>query len=270
MTNVQQKCSSASGLHILVVEDNYDDMEYVCTILKELEPEPTLYKAGKATKALDIVCTNPIDLALLDIELPDMSGFSLANRIRNMDEYGLLPLVFITGTDANPLAAHKRYHCYDYIRKPFTAKTFRKILEPLIKGLVRKKQNREESSEKREKVVLLETKEEMFVVKYRDILFAEISGRTITVHMRDRKISGIRMKLEDFIRYVASPDFQRCHKSYAVNVSAIDGLEKIDYRSWSISFQDDRRAEQDKCMVSRTYRDVVLQTLESGEEHHDG
>lgn len=265
MLNAEQKCSPEAGLQILVVEDNYDDMEYVCGMLKELDPGATVYKAGKAAKSLEILCNNPVNLVLLDVELPDMNGFSLANRIRNMEEYGLLPLVFITGTDANPLAAHKRYHCYDYIRKPFTAKTFRQILEPLIKSLIRQRQTGEAKAGEREKVILLETKEEVFVVKYRELLFAEISGRTITVHMRDRKISGIRMKLEDFVQHVNSPDFQRCHKSYAVNVSAIGRLEKIDYRSWSISFQDDRREQQDKCMVSKTWRDAVLQALESRE-----
>lgn len=263
--NIEQNQSYEENLQVLVVEDNYDDMEYVCSMLEELEPRFTIHKAGKSSKALDVMCTIRMDLVLLDVELPDMNGFSLANRIRRMEEYTLLPIVFITGTDANPLAAHKRYHCYDYIRKPFGTKTFRQIMEPLVKGLLHWKRTGVPAEAERERAVLLETKEEMFVVKYRDIFFAEISGRNITVHMRDKKVSGIRMKMEDFIRHINAPDFQRCHKSYAVNISAIDRMEKLDYRSWSILFKEDQRAEREICMVSRTYRDEVLRAIESSE-----
>lgn len=260
---IGQNQEFGENLHVLVVEDNYDDMEYICSMLEELEPRLTVHKAGKGAKALDVICTNPIDLALLDVELPDMNGFSLANRIRSMEEYDFLPLVFITGTDANPLAAHKRYHCYDYIKKPFGSKTFCQIIEPLAKGLLRRKQNGQETDKKREKAVLLETKEEVLVVKYRDLLFAEISGRNITVHMRDKKVNGIKMKLEDFIQHIGSSDFKRCHKSYAVNICAIDRLKKLDYRSWCVSFKESQREEQEVCMVSRTYRDTVLEAIES-------
>lgn len=263
--NHEQKNDFVARPNILVVEDNYDDMEYICGMLKTLTPEPVIFKTGKAIKALDMICAKPIDLVLLDVELPDMNGFSLASRVRNMEEHALLPLVFITGTDASPLAAHKRYHCYDYIKKPFAAKTFRQIIEPLIQGLLRQKQTGQAPEQKREKAVLLETKEEIFIVKYQDIFFAEISGRTITVHTRDKKINGIKMRLEDFIQHMDAPDFLRCHKSYAVNTSTIDKMEKIDYRSWSIVFKDDQREKQDKCLVSKTYRDPILRIITNRE-----
>lgn len=265
VSHPQSNTAAGAGPNILVVEDNYDDMEYVCALLQELKPQPVIYKTGKAAKALEMICASEIDLVLLDVELPDMNGFSLASRIRSMDKCSLLPLVFITGTDASPLTAHKRYHCYDYIKKPFTSKIFRQVIEPLIKGLLYQKQAGSDPVEKREKAVLLETRNEIFIVKYQDIFFAEISGRIITVHTRNKKIDGIKMKLEDFIQYMDAPDFLRCHKSYAVNVSAIEQLQKIDYRTWSVSFKDDLRETQEKCMVSKTYQDFILQKISNRE-----
>lgn len=103
-------------LNVLIVEDNYDDMEYLCILLQQIRPETTLYKTGKAAKAPDIICRESIDLILLDVELPDMDGFSLAGRIRSMEGYELTPMVFVTASGADPLSAHKKYHCYDYIK----------------------------------------------------------------------------------------------------------------------------------------------------------
>ena len=73
------------------------------------------------------------------------------------------------------------------------------------------------------------------------------------------------MRLEDFIQHMDESDFLRCHKSYAVNTSIIDKLEKIDYRSSSIVFKDDQRKKQDKCLVSKTYRDPILRIITNRE-----
>lgn len=257
----QNTAGGREELNLLVVEDNYDDMEYVCDSLNALDAELNIFKAGKAFKALEIVYENDIDLILLDIELPDMNGFSLANRIRNTEETSLLPIVFITGTDTNPLIAHRKYHCYDYIKKPFVRSTFNQVIEPLLKGMARQKKSETANVRAKEKVVFLETKEAVFVVKYDELLFAEISGRTITVYLADRKVSGIKMKLDDFIETVNSPDFLRCHKSYAVNIRNIDCIKKIDYRSWDILFKENNQASETKCMLSKTYKDDIFAAI---------
>ncbi|WP_269477006.1 LytR/AlgR family response regulator transcription factor [Hominibacterium faecale] len=257
----QTAAGERAALNLLVVEDNYDDMEYVCDSLKELDTGLNIYKAGKAFKALEMIHESQIDLVLLDVELPDMNGFSLANRIRNMEEGSLLPIVFITGTDANPLMAHRKYHCYDYIKKPFMRSTFNQVMKPLLKGLVRQKNRNSRPALEKEKVVFLETKEDIFIVKYDDILFAEISGRTITVYLADRTISGVKMKFDAFIETVDSPDFLRCHKSYAVNIRKVDQIKKIDYRSWEILFKDIKQTDSTKCMLSKTYKDSVFAAI---------
>lgn len=259
----QNAAGERRKLNILVVEDNYDDMEYVCDSLKEMDMGLNIHKAGKAFKALEIIYEYDIDLVLLDVELPDLNGFSLANRIRNLEDASLLPIVFITGTDANPLMAHRKYHCYDYIKKPFVRSTFNQVMEPLLKGLEKQKNRGGMPAPEKEKVVFLETREEVFVVKYADILFAEISGRTITVYLTDRTVSGVKMKFDDFIESVDSPDFLRCHKSYAVNIRNIDRIKKIDYRSWDILFKDSDQASRAKCMLSKTYKDDIFAAIEN-------
>lgn len=265
--NKQESDQNAAGekrpLNLLVVEDNYDDMEYVCDSLKELKMGLNILKVGKAFKALETIYKCDIDLILLDVELPDLNGFSLANKIRNLETTSLLPIVFITGTDANPLLAHRKYHCYDYIKKPFVRSTFHQVMEPLLKGLARQKGQGKLPAPEKEKVVFLETKDEVFIVKYNDILFAEISGRLITVYLKDRKVSGVKMKFDGFIENVGSPDFLRCHKSYAVNIRNIDRIKKIDYRSWDILFKDNDQANRAKCMLSKTYKDNIFAAIEN-------
>ncbi|WP_229775528.1 response regulator [Anaerosalibacter bizertensis] len=56
---------------------------------------------------------------LLDIQLKDYSGFELAKEIRNIDNYKLTPIIFVTAIPTRELMAFKEIHCYDYIVKPF-------------------------------------------------------------------------------------------------------------------------------------------------------
>lgn len=149
-------------------------------------------------------------------------------------------------------------------------KFFKKIISPLLEGINQQKETSSHTDRKKEKVILLETKEEMNIVKFDDILFAEINGRVITVFLTgNRSITGIRMRFEDFIRYVNSSDFIRCHKSYAVNVRKIETIRKIDYRSADIIFKDDAAdgevpaAGKAKCIISKTYHDEVLEAVQS-------
>ena len=58
-----------------------------------------------------------------------------------------------------------------------------------------------------------------------------------------------------------SPDFLRCHKSYAVNIRNIDCIKKIDYRSWDILFKENNQASETKCMLSKTYKDDIFAAI---------
>lgn len=246
-------------MNILVVEDRYNDMEYICGLLKEIAPEAKLLKAGDAKTALGFVCDESIDLAFIDVELPDESGFAFASKLREMKEYQLLNIVFVTGTNENPLKAHREYHCYDFIKKPYTKSVFRKIVEPLIEGLDMNSNSGEESDNK-SKIVFLKAGQEMHIVKADDIVFAEISGRDVTVYCTEKVISGIRMKFEDFIKHVNVDTFVRCHKSYAVNTAKIVEIVDVNYRLWDIGFGDNYQGSK-KCMTSKVYRENVERCL---------
>lgn len=254
-------------LEVLIVEDNYDDMEYISSLLQEIEPTLILHKTGNATKALEITYEKSFDLFLLDVELPDMDGFSLAGRIRDMEGHGLTPIVFVTASDADPLSAHKNYHCYDYIKKPFLQKDFNEIIGSLLTGIYQQKKSKQAQVQKKEKVILLETRNEMHLIKFDDILFAETNNRIITIYLtKNRSVTGIRMRFEDFIQYINSPDFIRCHKSYAVNVQNIYKISKIDYRSSDILFKDTDFSIEKRCIMSRTYQNDIMSAIHGGED----
>lgn len=87
-----------AGLRVLVVEDDYFIADEICTTLREAGAE-VLGPAPDIQQGLDVVTSQRIDCAVLDINLHGDLAFSLA---RELQERGT-PSIFATGYDSSVL-----------------------------------------------------------------------------------------------------------------------------------------------------------------------
>ncbi|MDR1024270.1 MAG: response regulator [Treponema sp.] len=89
-----------------------------------------------AKTALMMLNTVKVDLVLLDIEMPEMSGFEFLDRIRNNPEYSEqkdIPVIFITSHGAEDMAARaKSGGAQDYVVKPFEPAVLLKKIGSLL------------------------------------------------------------------------------------------------------------------------------------------
>jgi len=77
--------------------------------------------AGSAGEALERMAGQPVDLALLDIVLPDLDGFRLARRIRSQQRWRELPIVVLSSrTSALDIYRGAAAGCSAYLGKPVT------------------------------------------------------------------------------------------------------------------------------------------------------
>lgn len=243
-------------INILIVEDNFDEMEYCTRLINEVDVEKVLYRTGNSKDALKIVAQNNIDVAFIDVVLPDENGFRLAATILNMMDYRFLKIIFITGKRVDQLRVFKTLHCYDYIMKPFLREEFLKTAKPLLQSLfVQKGSN---MPTKKEKQVYVEVDNEAMLLKYSNICFAETSGRRMRLVTKDGAFEGIRMTVNDFVRDMDSEMFQKCHMSYAVNIKNIIKIRKHSSRLWDIYFSDEIF-----CPLSKTHYDAISAAFRS-------
>jgi signal transduction histidine kinase/CheY-like chemotaxis protein len=87
--------SAAGGKTILIVEDNEDAREMLLTVLS-LDGF-TVHAAGDGNEALRIAGEQRIDVALVDIGLPGMSGYEIARHFRANPQTGNVRLIALTG-----------------------------------------------------------------------------------------------------------------------------------------------------------------------------
>jgi PAS domain S-box-containing protein len=93
-------------LHILVADDNHDSAESLALFLELNGHTTELVYAGDA--AFAAMLRRPPDLALLDIGMPNLNGYELAERVREQPWGGAITLVAITGwgQDGDRARAH--------------------------------------------------------------------------------------------------------------------------------------------------------------------
>ncbi|WP_339878401.1 ATP-binding protein [uncultured Algoriphagus sp.] len=83
-----------TGLNILLVDDDKVGIRYLETILSYFGATITAYTGG--TKFRDEFEEVDFDLVILDIQMPEFSGFDVVRKLRNMDKYKDIPVVAMT------------------------------------------------------------------------------------------------------------------------------------------------------------------------------
>lgn len=102
---------------ILYVEDNPDNRMLVRRIL--MSQDYALLEAKNAFEAINVLQTERPDLILMDINMPDMDGYTLTAKIKAMPGFERIPILALT---ANVMRGDKEKTleagCDGYIQKP--------------------------------------------------------------------------------------------------------------------------------------------------------
>jgi diguanylate cyclase (GGDEF)-like protein len=102
---------------ILVVDDNRDNVEIIATRLRFRGYQ--IDEASDGATALHIAATNPPDLILLDLMLPDIDGYEISRRIKGDESLPFIPIILVTARDSTQdKVAGLDAGADDYLTKP--------------------------------------------------------------------------------------------------------------------------------------------------------
>ncbi|MBC7751486.1 MAG: response regulator [Candidatus Saccharibacteria bacterium] len=106
------------GLRILVVEDNLTSQQVACELLRAEGAVVTVANNGRA--AIQAVEDTTLDVVIMDIQMPDMDGYTATREIRKSISKEILPIIALT---ANALATDRvaaiEAGMNDHVGKPF-------------------------------------------------------------------------------------------------------------------------------------------------------
>lgn len=107
-----------SDYKILIVDDNEFNIQLLTIILAKSKYK--IITATSGTAALNQVEKENPDLLLLDIMMPDISGYEVATRLKENPKYREIPILFISALNSmEDIVKGFKYGAEDYITKPF-------------------------------------------------------------------------------------------------------------------------------------------------------
>ena len=114
-----QMSHEISPARILVVDDRPDNLMVMDALLESLG-QPVL-RARTGAEALKMLLAHDFAVILLDVQLPDFSGFEVAEMIKRREKSRHIPIIFITAisTDFDNIKLGYSTGAVDYISKPF-------------------------------------------------------------------------------------------------------------------------------------------------------
>ena len=103
---------------ILVVDDNEMNRDMLSRRLKRQDYEVIVAEDGE--QALSMVREHPFDLVLLDIMMPNISGYEVLERLKQDDETRHIPVIMISAVDdLDSVVRCIELGAEDYLFKPF-------------------------------------------------------------------------------------------------------------------------------------------------------
>jgi two-component system response regulator YesN len=94
----------------------------------------TVFEAGNGLEALEVLNSEPIDILLLDINMPKMDGLTLAEKAKEIQQN--IKICMITGYDDFDYAVKAlRVGVDDYILKPVSKKDIEEVLKKMTKAI---------------------------------------------------------------------------------------------------------------------------------------
>ena len=115
---------------ILAIDDNKMQLDM---FQKMLEAKYDVRTVNSASNALSFLNTNQADLVLLDIEMPNITGFEFLYDIRRIPSYTDVPIIIVSGNTGPDFYNEARNSsAFDVLSKPVTHDLLEKTIEQAL------------------------------------------------------------------------------------------------------------------------------------------
>lgn len=196
-----------------VIIDDEPAAHYVLVSYIEKNANLTLVaQCYNALEALDYIRNNPVDLLLLDIDMPEMSGMEFLKSLSNP------PRTILTTAHSQYALESYEYGVIDYLLKPISLSRFIKAIERFL-ALYQKEQV-EQLDEPKHITIRVDGKS--VEVIQGEINYIQSYGNYVKVYTSD-KVYLVPSTTQEMLSILSETRFMRVHKSYIVNLSKITG-----------------------------------------------
>jgi two-component system, LytTR family, response regulator len=254
-----------STLRAIIVDDERMGIESLCLVIEKFVPGIRIVsQTTKASEAIDLIQNYKPEIVFLDINMPDMNGFEILDRL----QWREFNLIFTTAHREYGLRALKN-NAVDYLLKPVDH-------EDLSKALFRIRKRLDDEVERAERFnitrllemlnssakdrLLINLKAEVETLKVEEIILLESVSNYTRIYLEDAREILTSKTLKEFDQQLcdegnpASPTnkrFMRIHNSFIINLAKVCRYLKT---SESVVMKGDKKVPVSKSKKEAFYR----------------
>lgn len=191
---------------IAICDDENRILEDLSQMVLELIPDADVSAFGEGRALIDSADKAGYDVALLDIDMPDLNGLEVALSFQAADRKPLI--IFVTSHD-ELVYDSLQLHPFGFVRKSYLDKELKKVLEDAV-----------EEVSSRDKHFFFHTASGDIKLQMDDILYFESEGNYIKIKTGSDEFR-FRETMQALEISLKSDGFIRVHKGFLVNQEAV-------------------------------------------------
>ena len=183
---------------------------------------PNLEVAGKFThpvKALEFLQSNPVDLLLIDVQMPDLNGLELVSQL------SVKPLIIFTTAYSQYAVEGFKVDAVDYLLKPIDFTDFQRAINKATE-LLELRSTKNTNIETNKEFLFIKSEYKIIRINFGEIIYIQGMSEYVKIHLTGRKPVMSLLSLKALESQLPQSMFMRVHKSYIVNLQKINMIER--------------------------------------------
>ncbi|HOZ15815.1 MAG TPA: response regulator transcription factor [Tenuifilaceae bacterium] len=209
-------------IRCIVIDDEPLAIEIIESYIEKIPYVELAGKFSNAIDALQYLKSNKVDLMLLDIQMPELTGIQLMKVLDNPPQ-----VIFTTAYDNYAIKSYE-LDAVDYLLKPIEFDRFLKAIEKSWKRIERGQSvevNKVEQTSSKDTFIFIKTEHRVQRVEISEILYIEGMKNYLRVVTRTDKFMTLQ-NFKSICELLPVNQFMRVHKSFVIAVDKIDSIER--------------------------------------------
>jgi DNA-binding LytR/AlgR family response regulator len=201
----------------LIVDDNIIARTTLKQLVSQVSDLQLSGECASAMEAYNLLREKPVDLLLLDIEMPGMTGIELTRNLQ-----AERPIIIFTTSKKEYAAEAFDLNVADYIVKPITPARF---IQAIDKARELLQSNSEQVKLNEDEFIFIRDSNIVRRLKLSDILYVEAMGDYVKLHTA-QKYFAIHATMKEVEQRLPSSRFLRVHRSFIAAIDKIDTIQE--------------------------------------------
>lgn len=254
-------------LRVMIADDERPARSFLAALLRSFDYVEIVGEAEDGAKAVEVIEQERPDLALLDLQMPEVDGLGVVRLVRK----SRMPLVaFVTAYDEYAVKAFEM-NAVDYLLKPIDrsrlADTLQRAQDRLEQSDLRREdiahiQNAATAYEASSRKVYLERipvrhQDEVILLPVRDIASVEADGEVLNITTVRKEMHSITYRLKDLAARLDPSQFVRLSRGALVRLELITRVTTMPGGTCVVTLKNEQRLPVSR-IQSRILREQLL------------